>query len=250
MEAYETINTMTGEIEQRTLIDTPAEGYRTIKIREAPVRAKEAFRRINIIDPNILDFNEKAVYYGLTELITWGNNFVQDNFGSYASIAFLTKHFNINYRTLSKTLASLETKQFIALVGPKNKRSVYLYSRYVWLGYEKDRSDNLLKLFIEGIDVISVARKNETLDLQDANSYCTECNMDAKEILTIEEVEAISEFDTSTFDVVDMHIFGEIQEHIAREDFDEADKSVFILGKDDYSTFYNKKYRRSVLTLE
>lgn len=183
IQAYESVNQTTGEIEQRTRYDVP-ENYTVVKIKESPARAKENFIRINRIDKSILTTMEKGVYLELIDRIEWEINIPKDEFGSPITFNKLAEEIGLNFRTLKKIITSLEDKGFIKVIGASNKKAIYLYSKYVWFGFEKNRNDDVLNRFLEGENIESVARKKPDLIDYNQKSYCTECNTDNEEPFT------------------------------------------------------------------
>ncbi len=170
---YDRLNQVTGELEPHALAEYNTDKFHLAQNKDKNnIRKKTSlpFVRIDKTATVGLENNEKLVYYLLTERITWGNNFVRNPDGTLSSISQLSNdkiknpktgeiHINkdnigIGRKHLNEMLESLEKKKRIAIVDYGNVKSIYLYSRYVWFGFEKDRNDKALN----DITIIQVVR--------------------------------------------------------------------------------------------
>lgn len=107
-------------------------------------KAPEPFVRIDRTATDELANNEKLVYYLLTELIRWEDNFIRNADGTLMSISQFAKLNGFSRSHVNKMLSALEVKKRIKIVDGGNVKGIYLYSKYVWFGFEKNRNDSKL----------------------------------------------------------------------------------------------------------
>lgn len=149
---YDELDESTGELKLKfDAYGLDAEKYRITPIvnkDNIPQKAVAPFTRITRGATKRLTAKEKMIFYELTELVGWENNFVQGEDGSFLTQEDLTDIIGISRPTLSPLLKSLAEKQYIVLVDLKYKKYIYVNTRYVWFGFEKNRSDKVLDDFL------------------------------------------------------------------------------------------------------
>jgi len=146
---YDRVDETTGELHARVLADYDPETHkiaRNIRRKNIPKKQADPFVRIRRGATADLVRNEKHIYYELTELISWENNFAKNADGSYMSISQFTDSINMSRPHVTKMLQQLESKHLLRIVntGKGKAAYIYLYCSFVWFGYEKNRSDAAL----------------------------------------------------------------------------------------------------------
>jgi predicted transcriptional regulator len=111
------------------------------------------FVRIRRHTTDGLTGDEKSVYYELTELITWEDNFVKSVEGSRMSISEIAVAIDRSRPFVTAMVNNLQEKNLLRIVpiGKGKPSYVYLYSAYVWCGDEKHTSDDALTRFINSL---------------------------------------------------------------------------------------------------
>lgn len=143
---YDIVNEETGEIEEWVNVGYNPKKYRGIivdKESRKPKKALESFLRIIKVMEEQLTIQENGMFYFLAKLVEWEDNFVQNEKG-YLSIQEISDLTNLSRNTTLSTLRKLEEKGLLTIVTYKNKKIIYMYSRYVWFGHEKNRNDSKL----------------------------------------------------------------------------------------------------------
>jgi hypothetical protein len=108
------------------------------------VKAKELFTMVTRQGLEKLTYQERALFYALTELISWEDNFVKDSSGNYLTVVALSDITQQDVKTVRKYLCALESKGVVKLVDAGNRKHIYLFSRFAWFGQERHRSDKVL----------------------------------------------------------------------------------------------------------
>lgn len=149
---YEKLNKKTGEIEKRVTIDYDGSVYRASLINKdtgipKKTKAKEPFLRINKnMDTLDLSIDEQGFFFFLSRLVEWENNFIQNESG-YLTITEVTKLSKKSRPTVLKYLEKLEEKGIVTILLYNKVKLIYLSSKYVWFGDEKNRNDSKLQEF-------------------------------------------------------------------------------------------------------
>lgn len=141
------VDQSTGEITTVANAEYPPEKYvinRKTNKENIRKKAIEPFIRISRDATFGLENNEKLVYYLLTELVSFENNFITDDIGNFLSVSQLSTKFGIGRKHLSLMLSALESKERLKIVDGGNIKAIYLYSKYVWFGFEKNKNDSKL----------------------------------------------------------------------------------------------------------
>jgi len=150
IKTYDTVDTSTGEITTKARADYDPDKYavsRKVNKENIKQKALEPFVRIDRTATDGLANNEKLVYYLLTERITWEDNFIRNEDGTFMSISQFSKLTGFSRSHLNPMLSALESKKRIKIVDGGNVKGIYLYAKYVWYGFEKNRNDSKLDSF-------------------------------------------------------------------------------------------------------
>lgn len=112
-----------------------------------PEKAKDPFFRVNYMNEteNVLKGvpqDEKGMLLDLIHLVGWENNYIQKN-GRYLNVSELALELGLSRSYVSKLLSKLEQRGFLFLRGNSRERTIYLNSKYVWKGNEKNRTNEL-----------------------------------------------------------------------------------------------------------
>lgn len=146
---FEVINTETGEIEDWVSLEFNPQTHRGIlldKKKGIPQKQKDPFIRINKCMTELQFSNqERGIFLLLADLVGWEDNFIQDGKGTYLSITQFTKETGLTKKTCLSILTKLEEKGIVKIIKIGSKKSIYVYSKYIWFGFEKNRNDSKLK---------------------------------------------------------------------------------------------------------
>lgn len=144
---YDVIDKSSGELESRVNINYNGNTHRAVIIHKDRGKPKKTTEPFILTNTCMIDFDltleEKGVFFSLTMMVGWENNFISDDNG-YISVLELSKKLKTSRPTLIKILKSLESKEILRIVSLGNKKIIYLYSKYVWKGSERNRNDTKL----------------------------------------------------------------------------------------------------------